>query len=132
MPFFKKRLFHQDEDFISTYCNLFFLTLFFQVFGSVFCKMWLTSDVLCCTASILNLCAIALDRYYALHDPIQHAQRRTVKFVLGIIVLVWLISCVICSPPLFGWNDWPDDWTDETECTLTSQKVRKLLFFKKR
>ena len=125
---FFKNLFHQDEDFFSTYCNLFFLTPFFQVFGSVFCKMWLTSDVLCCTASILNLCAIALDRYYALHDPIQHAQRRTVKFVLGIIVLVWLISCVICSPPLFGWNDWPDDWTDETECTLTSQKVRKLLF----
>ena len=31
-------------------------------FGSIVCKMWLTSDVLCCTASILNLCAIALDR----------------------------------------------------------------------
>ena len=32
------------------------------LFGSIVCKMWLTSDVLCCTASILNLCAIALDR----------------------------------------------------------------------
>ena len=41
-----------------------------QIFGSTFCKMWLTFDVLCCTASILNLCAIALDRFYALHDPI--------------------------------------------------------------
>merc|ERR1712029_1016073 len=35
------------------------------LFGEALCKMWLTSDVLCCTASILNLCAIALDRYYA-------------------------------------------------------------------
>jgi hypothetical protein len=32
------------------------------VFGSTICKMWLTADVLCCTASILNLCAIAVDR----------------------------------------------------------------------
>lgn len=33
-------------------------------FGIHVCKMWLTADVLCCTASILNLCAIALDRYW--------------------------------------------------------------------
>lgn len=27
-------------------------------FGIHLCKLWLTSDVLCCTSSILNLCAI--------------------------------------------------------------------------
>lgn len=36
-------------------------------FGPGICKMWLTADVLCCTASILNLCAIALDRYMVMH-----------------------------------------------------------------
>lgn len=92
------------------------------LFGSIFCKMWLTSDVLCCTASILNLCAIALDRYYALHDPIEHARRRTGRFVLGIIALVWLVSCLICLPPLIGWNDWPDHWTTDTPCRLTEER----------
>lgn len=32
------------------------------VFGIHLCKMWLTSDVLCCTSSILNLCAIGINR----------------------------------------------------------------------
>jgi 5-hydroxytryptamine receptor 1 len=43
--------------------NVFYIVVGRWVFGSTFCKIWLTSDVLCCTASILNLCAIALDRW---------------------------------------------------------------------
>ena len=31
-------------------------------FGSGLCEMWTMSDVLCCTASILHLLAIAIDR----------------------------------------------------------------------
>ncbi|TRY78579.1 hypothetical protein TCAL_11222 [Tigriopus californicus] len=92
------------------------------IFGSVLCKIWLTSDVLCCTASILNLCAIALDRYYALHDPIKHAQRRSVRYVLAKVLVVWIMSIAICFPPLFGWNDWPDTFTPETPCRLTEEK----------
>ena len=45
------------------------------IFGSITCKIWLTADVLCCTASILNLCAIALDR--------------SVSFFLSFIKLVY-------------------------------------------
>ncbi|CAL4089730.1 unnamed protein product, partial [Meganyctiphanes norvegica] len=92
------------------------------VFGIHLCEMWLTCDVLCCTASILNLCAIALDRYWAITDPINYAQKRTLHRVLVMITLVWIVSVVICLPPLFGWNDWPEVFTEDTPCMLTQEK----------
>lgn len=91
------------------------------MFGIHLCKMWLTSDVLCCTSSILNLCAIALDRYWAITDPINYAQKRTVERVLFLIAGVWLLSLGISSPPLIGWNDWPDEFDSEKHpCALNS------------
>ncbi|XP_062555826.1 tyramine receptor 1 isoform X2 [Armigeres subalbatus] len=93
-------------------------------FGIHVCKMWLTSDVLCCTASILNLCAIALDRYWAITDPINYAQKRTLERVLALIAGVWILSLVISSPPLIGWNDWPEPekFSSEVPCQLTSNQ----------
>lgn len=38
------------------------------------------------------------------------------------IALVWVISAVISIPPLVGWNDWPDEFNDETPCKLTEDK----------
>lgn len=91
------------------------------IFGIHLCKMWLTSDVLCCTSSILNLCAIALDRYWAITDPINYAQKRTVERVLMLIGGVWILSLVISSPPLIGWNDWPEEFDSQKHpCTLNS------------
>ncbi|CAN8003401.1 unnamed protein product [Ixodes pacificus] len=92
------------------------------VFGLHTCKLWLTCDVLCCTASILNLCAIALDRYWAIHDPINYAQKRTLRRVLLSIVLVWAISALISVPPLIGWNDWPEEFDESSPCQLTEER----------
>lgn len=93
-------------------------------FGISICKMWLTSDVMCCTASILNLCAIALDRFWAITDPINYAQKRTLKRVLLMIGGIWVLSLIISSPPLIGWNDWPppDKFTEVARCTLTERQ----------
>ncbi|KAI5646059.1 7 transmembrane receptor (rhodopsin family) domain-containing protein [Phthorimaea operculella] len=91
------------------------------VFGIYMCKMWLTCDIMCCTSSILNLCAIALDRYWAITDPINYAQKRTLERVLLMIGVVWAFSLIISSPPLLGWNDWPEVFDLDTPCRLTSQ-----------
>ena len=97
----------------------------YWVFGKIFCNMWLTFDILTCTASILNLCAIAIDRYYAIHDPINYSRKRTLKRVMITIALVWGLSAVISIPPLIGWNNSSGTGLfDESTgvCQLTDEK----------
>jgi 5-hydroxytryptamine receptor 1 len=91
-------------------------------FGVILCKMWLTCDVLCCTASILHLCVIALDRYWAITDPLNYARKRTQTRVLVMIAGVWALSITISSPPLFGWNDWESILRNGTMCELTVEQ----------
>jgi octopamine/tyramine receptor len=92
------------------------------VFGIHVCKMWLTSDVMCCTASILNLNLIAIDRFWAITDSINYAQKRTLSNVLSMIGGVWVLSLVISSPPLFGWNNWDEEISNDMVCQLTTNK----------
>lgn len=60
-------------------------------------------------------------RFWAITDPINYAQKRTLKRVLLLIAGVWILSLLISSPPLIGWNDWPEpaEFEMKQECTLT-------------
>jgi len=73
-------------------------------------------------ASILHLCAIAIDRYRAITDPVNYARKRTLNRVLFTIAIVWIMSFLISSPPLLGWNDWPAEFDENTPCMLTRQQ----------
>ncbi|CAB3399255.1 unnamed protein product [Caenorhabditis bovis] len=90
--------------------------------GAVVCQFFTTADILLCTSSILNLCAIALDRYWAIHDPINYAQKRTPKFVCVIIVVVWILSIFISVPPIIGWNNWSLQTLNDS-CSLSTEKA---------
>jgi hypothetical protein len=41
------------------------------VFSRQLCDFWISVDVICCTASIANLCAISYDRYNAITEPLR-------------------------------------------------------------
>ncbi|XP_077145885.1 5-hydroxytryptamine receptor 1E [Ranitomeya variabilis] len=72
--------------------------------GYVICEIWLSIDMTCCTCSILHLCVIALDRYWAITDAVEYARKRTVKRAGMMILSVWTISIFISIPPLFWRN----------------------------
>ena len=74
------------------------------IFGEIWCQGWLVVDVWMCTASILNLCAISVDRYMAISKPIQYKAIMTPRRAKMVIFFVWLMSFLICFPPLVGWN----------------------------
>ncbi|XP_076872777.1 5-hydroxytryptamine receptor 1E [Brachyhypopomus gauderio] len=69
--------------------------------GRVMCEVWLSVDMTCCTCSILHLCVIALDRYWAITKAIEYARKRTARRAAAMVTSVWLISIFISMPPLF-------------------------------
>ncbi|ESO12341.1 hypothetical protein HELRODRAFT_63054 [Helobdella robusta] len=72
--------------------------------GDGLCDVWVALDVLCCTASILNLTAISFDRYFAVTYPIKYARHKNSKRVYIMVGLTWVISVAISSPIVFGAN----------------------------
>ncbi|XP_063078472.1 5-hydroxytryptamine receptor 1B-like [Engraulis encrasicolus] len=89
--------------------------------GQVMCDIWLSSDITCCTASILHLCVIALDRYWAITDAVEYTKKRTNARAAGMIATAWVISISISLPPFF----WRQVKAEEevTICAVNSDHV---------
>ena len=89
-------------------------------YGPEWCDLWHSFDVLGSTASILNLCIISLDRYWAITDPIAYPTRMSPCRVSILIAFVWLCSAGISFPAIAWWKavtppDLPSNMCNFTE-----------------
>nr|XP_019949299.1 PREDICTED: alpha-1A adrenergic receptor-like [Paralichthys olivaceus] len=89
------------------------------VFGRAFCNVWAAVDVLCCTASIMSLCVISVDRYIGVSYPLRYPAIMTKRRALLAVMLLWVLSIIISIGPLFGWKEPAPE--DESICKITEE-----------
>jgi len=100
----------------------------YWVFGGLLCELWLSTDVLLCTASILNLVLISLDRYWSITRAVEYSRFRTRPRAAAMITVVWTLSAVVCFPPLVGWKQPQPKPKDGLAQCILSQELGYIVY----
>lgn len=87
-------------------------------------------DVFCCTASILNIVVIAVDRYWLITRNLSYTHstclpRRTVCTLL--LTAAWLVSALIASAPLLGWPTDTVERGNPSSCAISQDYIYTIL-----
>ncbi|KAF6087281.1 adrenoceptor alpha 1D [Phyllostomus discolor] len=91
----------------------------FWAFGRAFCDVWAAVDVLCCTASILSLCTISVDRYVGVRHSLKYPAIMTERKAAVILAMLWAVALVVSVGPLLGWKEPVPP--DERFCSITEE-----------
>ena len=89
-------------------------------FGHFLCFLFVFGDVMFCTASILNLCAISVDRYRAIATPMDYAMNRSLKSTCVVIVACWCISALVALVMVLTFREETNVFLENEMCALPS------------
>lgn len=66
-------------------------------FGLTWCNIYVTCDVLACSASILHMCFISLGRYTGIRNPLGSRHHSTKRRTTIKIAIVWAMAMLVSS-----------------------------------
>ncbi|KAM3605684.1 uncharacterized protein V6R79_002894 [Siganus canaliculatus] len=79
-----------------------------------FCGVWIAFDIMCSTASILNLCIISVDRYWAIASPFKYERKMTHRVAFVMIGVAWTLSILISFIPVqLNWHQAGEEAEEE-------------------
>lgn len=78
------------------------------IFGYMVCTLYIVSAMLFCSASVMNLCAIAIDRYLTIRYSTWYLPRRTRCTMYLMLTVVYILSGLIVLPTAIGTS--PPTW----------------------
>uniref|UniRef100_A0A7N8XH34 Dopamine receptor D4 n=1 Tax=Mastacembelus armatus TaxID=205130 RepID=A0A7N8XH34_9TELE len=84
--------------------------------STTICDGLMTMDVMLCTASIFNLCAISIDRFIAVLIPLNYNRKHVDLRQTILLSATWILALAVASPIIFGINN--ISGRDPSECKL--------------
>ena len=74
-------------------------------FGATFCTYFIANDVFFCTASILGIICIAIERYIAVYKALRYESIMRTRIAVAMVCATWIISLIVSYIPIkLGWH----------------------------